>query len=847
MFKRTRLAIRIGRRSLARHRGRSLAMIVLLTLPLCIAVAFSVALTSAQVPPERIPYLRTGHSQVMLTFGGADSAKPAAEGLEAQKQQLAAAGVSLDWLAAQMTVRLPATAGNKLVTGAFYGAQNWAIPEFDGRFDLVTGHLPAQGAAEVALSRAAMSALAVDIGGTINLDGTGQLTVVGQLIDPRDTERIWAIAGLEALLDAEGKRDSSQRAEAPASLNWYGTVELPRDVLVAGGWQITDRGQQSAYVQDPVLASIIPLVTPVLALTLAFAALLAGAGFALGAAELRTEIGALQAAGAGRRLIRSVLHAQGVICAGISLALSTVIGIGLAWLGLGPLSRAFAQIWAPVPQINILHLAAIWVFGLIVIVGSCRLATKSVAKLTIRQALHPDPPLDLMPKPSRLANTVAISCAIVLVVTLVLLAVSKAPSLILLAAVVAFSGIVALRRPTARVLGMVYRRLGLPGRIVARSTAFAPGRLSGQIAAVTAVVFISGLILTFYSGLTAKVTRTIMPRLPEGAAMLNSTATAPAALIAELRQHFGSAQPIQVDYATIPKIDGTTDGPVFLNTRVRQCQQQALACQDDPGIHDIQPIGMVSTEHLERIFGRPISGAERMAWDAGGVLVTSPDFLFDGRLAELDELRSRRPVNIDIATLPVVVVSGLALYSGAEMPNAFAKMSTSGPLVSSGQSMWYFPPQKADTPISDQAKAVADKMIFDMIGGGFVSVQRPPPAIEAMRIITIALTGVLIILVTLVSAITASMCMRDMAVEWAVLRRIGAPRAMIQRCAAILGLVPGLVASTLGIIATALIAPLAVRAFDAPIAMWAFGVFLGGIAIALGATMLATRLLSPKR
>ncbi len=303
-----RALARVARRDIARHRGRSLLVTLLVLLPVA-AMVGGVAVYRTTQP--------TVESQDVERMGRADLI---AQGISEEKLRSYLPDGSIVEPVGFGDGRLIVPGAKPQVTIRAVALDGLA----QGMLVLLDGRLP-KGASEVAISAPTTEISKVGVGGTLTLDGGPPLAVVGLvenptylldrlvLVDPRSFETgtegvgTWLV-GLPEGADAEAIVASTYVGESEERTAYIDSRQSSR---------------LTAFGGDSVSA-ILVLGT----LALVEAALIASAAFAVSIRRRQRELGLLAATGATPRQLAGTVVAEAAILGAVAAVGGVVVGIG---------------------------------------------------------------------------------------------------------------------------------------------------------------------------------------------------------------------------------------------------------------------------------------------------------------------------------------------------------------------------------------------------------------------------------------------------------------------------------------------------------------------------------------
>ncbi|MCP2256726.1 ABC-type transport system, involved in lipoprotein release, permease component [Streptoalloteichus tenebrarius] len=836
----TALAARLAWRSLAANRTRSLLLVLLIALPLTLSSAVSVLVSTSSIAPEERRQLAMGMAATRVAIPGVSETatkESAARGGELIRQH----GGPNAQPHPELRATLDVASGDRLITATTYGLEEPASSLHDGRFPLVEGSLPTQ-SGQIALSVAAVERLRAEVGRPVRLGSSGEVTVVGTIVDPTNTQRLWAVSPLDDVV-----RAATASTTAQPWMSWL----LPPGVGAEGrwpvdqGWRITSR-QAAGESDDIVQTEINGMLFGLLALALGFVALLAGAGFAVIAADARRDLGLLGAVGAEPHQGRRVLTWHGVLVGLAAAVVGTILGLGTAAVLTSPVSGWFYQLWGPARP-SVVLLSSIAGMGVLSAVLSARVAGRRTAGLSVLAALRPRPPA-ADPRAGYRALRWALGCAIALAMSIVLLFLARTEVLVVVAGLTAVAAMAAGCMSVTPWLARRASRAGLAVRLAVRSAILTPGRSAALTATLGSVVLVAGIVLTGLGGLTAKMAEDARPVLPRGGAMLNAYSALPEKLVDEVSATLGSRPGFQITYASLPQA-----GPIDLDSQSFRCLRQhgprpgrgdrCVQGSDFPAMP--HKAGIVSGEGMRTILGRSLSESEQRAWDGGAAIVLSEDLLVDGMVREF-----ARGVTTS-RTFPGIVTPGIGFFTGSEMPNAYFSPdgAKAAGLAPSDQVMWYFPPQERDgDPLvpseeaQDRATALVKSSVAD---GGYVYVDRGPPAVKAIGTIYLVAALVVLGLILLIAVIATALGNGELRPEWATLAGLGAAPRFRRNLSASLAAVTSTMGSAVGLVAVGLIAPAQVQAMGISLVLEPWLVLSAGCLVAIGVSTAVGWLLAP--
>ncbi|MDV6278456.1 ABC transporter permease [Rhodococcus erythropolis] len=818
-----RISLRLAFRSLARNRRRSALLVALIFAPMFAACTLSVLISTSAGPVGQRATLAIGTAQARITDPSLSTLAP----LDARahgEQTIEALTGDGRGLVPEVAATITLTAGDREVSAGLSGIQDWHSPVFDGRFRLSSGDTPV-GSDQIVVSESVAQRLQLGLGDMVQIgDHQASARVTGIGVDPRNTDRSWGVGDIDVI---------SAAAAAPGTrpvVSWLVPEgePFPFDAVQQQGWRVTDRAI-AAQVADPVRGALTVMLVPALVLALAFAGLLAGTGFAMSAADLSRELGLLGVLGATPATVSAVLLFQGLLIGLGAVAAAMAAGITCAVLLTSSVAGWFTEIWGPARP-NYLFLLLIGALGLTAACISNALSTRVIRHAPPLAALRPVPP-HITVRSSRRGATWALGSGLTLVISLAVLALTHAQALIFFIGVVAVVCAGAAVLASLPFLTVMTSKAPLIVRLATRSIMLTPGRAAGQIAAISAVVLVAGMVLTALGGLTDKMAREHIPALPAGAAMLNTYSAAPASLPGQVAELLGSAQPVRIDYAVWD--DGTL---VDLDTPSFRCIRMSADCDAAvstfPG--EPQKVGVTDVHGIETILNRPLTAPELRDWDAGTAIALSSELVDDGAATgySFDGTPARK--------MSATIAPDTAYFAGSELPNAYisAGAPRSVPMRSGTQTMWYFTPTKqteGQGVSSDQEDRANHLIATSVADGGYLYVDRGAPAAAAINTIYTCAAAAMFLLVVLLSIVTVALTITDLAPELRALDELGASPRFRRKLAAALAANSAVLGVTVGIVGTAVIFPALAAALGIGWVITPWLVLCGGAAATVAA------------
>jgi putative ABC transport system permease protein len=304
-----RATTRIARRNIARHRGRSALIALLVLLPVAAMVAAISILRTTTPTKDMLDASRMGRADLLAQVGTEEELHgylPAGSIVEPMVQ--AQGRIVLE--GARPTVALRAMRVDGLAQGIL---------------TLVEGRVP-HGSGEAAITRPVAKLAGVSIGSSLTLDGRPQLTVVGFVENPMFLEE-------RAVVVEPGSIEMEAESQ-----EWL--IDVPDgadpDAIVAAtylpGTDVQQIGLMSRNIglfppgEDTYGSTVLVFG----ALALLEAALIASAAFSVSIRRRQRELGLLAAVGASTRQIAATVVAEAAVLGAVACAGGVVVGVAIA-------------------------------------------------------------------------------------------------------------------------------------------------------------------------------------------------------------------------------------------------------------------------------------------------------------------------------------------------------------------------------------------------------------------------------------------------------------------------------------------------------------------------------------
>lgn len=318
-----RATTRVARRNIARHRGRSALIALLVLLPVAAMVAALSILRTTSPTKDMLDASRMGRADLLAMVVTEEELRP--------------------YLPAGSVVEPVVQGQGRLVLEGARPGVNLRAMRVDGLaqgiLTLTAGRAPA-GSTEAAISDSVADLAKVELGGTVVLDGYAPMTVVGLVENPMFLEeRAVVVDPASVTVDAELGTQEWLIA-VPAGVD---PDEIVRATYVDGDGS----GQEGQVQKIGLMSRNIGLFPPSLgdsysptilvfgALALLEASLIASAAFAVSIRRRQRELGLLAAVGATSRQIAGTVLAEAALLGAAACLGGVALGIGISF-GLEP-------------------------------------------------------------------------------------------------------------------------------------------------------------------------------------------------------------------------------------------------------------------------------------------------------------------------------------------------------------------------------------------------------------------------------------------------------------------------------------------------------------------------------
>jgi putative ABC transport system permease protein len=363
-----RLAVRLARRDLFKHKARAIIALVMVTLPVLAVVAIDILIQTSDVSTAESVDRQLGtNATALVRREGPTSSRPGhrAPATEADVEKAIGRRTMLAYGTSDAVV---ATAkGNEIVT---VGLVDGSAPLAHGLYRLTSGHWPSA-PGQVVVNQPLHDQGVADRLTVVSRDRSEKTyDVVGTVVDAttRTGPVVVGLPGWLPDMDAPGTPQHGWLIDGPrltgrdmARLGALGVSALDRYQLTHPGVVHNDYGDGDQTAQVAALVIVMALIEVVL---------LAGPAFAVGARKQQRSLALLVSSGGTPRQSRRVIIAGGWILGVTAGVVGVVGGIGLGWV-LQPVVQHFDDLWLGPFEIPWRHLAAVAVFGLVSALIAC--------------------------------------------------------------------------------------------------------------------------------------------------------------------------------------------------------------------------------------------------------------------------------------------------------------------------------------------------------------------------------------------------------------------------------------------------------------------------------------------
>ncbi|MEN2738021.1 FtsX-like permease family protein [Microbacterium sp. X-17] len=672
-----RVTGRLAWRSVARSRGSSALVVLLVALPVAGLAGAAIFGESHRATPEQAATLQLGRAQSWIESTGIRPApeqavddprysrgfagRPPAEALAPPTGPPAMIPAGSAPLTLTETTAVIDTAGGRGRVDVTVG-DAWD-PLVEGRYVPIAGETP-HGPAEAMVSPGLLTRLGAGIGDTVTLSESGAtFTITGTLrrADQQESEeRLFLPNGAASLPEPTGASarwylaDWQPTATQLRELNDAGYVAYAHDLATAPPpGAFVSGGDASAQWSMLVIGAVVAVFSGYLVV------LLAGAALAVSARRQQRALAVASSVGAARRDVFRVVLLQGAFLGALGAAGGLLLGAGGAAIALAATDRgAVSTFWGNWGfRLPAALIAAIAVFALLIgtlaAVAPARSATRGDPLWALRGARRPArlnarrPVGGLVLVLGSVGLTVASGLTIAAMVpqgpseTIEPLRIAALIALVL-GPVVFQVGVILAGHWIFVVLSRPIARLGHGARLASRDAAAAPSRVVPAFAAIAATVFAASFVLSVIALNAASAVRAYAYSAPEQSLLARVVAgeeSSQDTLLASAHALLEGTEPAPAGMAVLgsprpPLYDRTTHEPVdpdaseFFVARNHDPRCPSCAWQEDRGAQ----LTIVAPEDLETVLGVSLRPETLAAYRGGAAVAASPDLVHDGMI-----------------------------------------------------------------------------------------------------------------------------------------------------------------------------------------------------------------------
>lgn len=550
------LAGRIARRNARRARGRSILIVLMMTVPV-LAVSAVATVAASTVPTEaELVEINLGQTQAIVRV----AASPG-DGLE----QGAGAPVQGYWDVPRDGVGQPLTESSgetvdpaDAIDAPVVGVTTFSVtvetpagyrsvgaiagevlqPAFEGRWNLVEGRAPRTDR-EVSVTAALLETLDIALGDTVRAVAPqrGMLTVVGVHKTATEPDSATSFVMREGALGVASAAEAPQSAEffvlGDEPLLWDDVLELNEQGLAVGSRAVIlgDEPTPGAIPEQPfsqfgAAMSYIALAAMVGGFLMLQVVLLSAAAFMVGARQQQRSIAIMASVGAEAKTLRRSVSGAGITLGAVSALVGVGLGVPVGWFAVQLLDDGNARTW-PGLHIEPISLAVVAIVavlaGWIAAIIPARIASRVDIVTALRGARKPAPP-----RPGRGIAAVSILIAGIALGLAggVILATVRAigtyePTwdiaavvLIIVGAITAQLGILLGLPAILRLFGYLARGARTSVRLAVRDISRNSGRTVPVAAALMTTVFLSSFLMAIIGASQAEAEASYAPRAP---------------------------------------------------------------------------------------------------------------------------------------------------------------------------------------------------------------------------------------------------------------------------------------------------------------------------------------------
>jgi len=390
-----RLAFRLARRDLLKHKARAIIALVMVTLPVFGVVAADILSETTSVSTvEGIDRQLGSVATASLRLGGdhqvVQSIDPSSGWGTGKRLDRSATQADIEKVIGRRTMQ-PLNLAVQVLAETSHGRELARADQIDpstplasGLYRLVSGRWPS-GPGQVVVNQALRDRGIGETLTVVSRDSSERKVQVVGTIEDASTRTFPVVVGLPGWLPAgpsEADMGGGPTGVTPGpgwlidgawitpaqlhALNDLGVVVADRYMITHADEFHDELGSDGGYSDDET-AQVIALIV---VMALIEVVLLAGPAFAVGARKQQRSLALVVASGGTPTQARRVIVAGGWLL-GLSAAVGgVVLGIGAAW-ALQPVAQRFSDTWLGPFQIPWSHLAAVALFGLVSALVAC--------------------------------------------------------------------------------------------------------------------------------------------------------------------------------------------------------------------------------------------------------------------------------------------------------------------------------------------------------------------------------------------------------------------------------------------------------------------------------------------
>ena len=691
-FSAIRAQARLGRRHIARHRGRSALITLLVLLPVAAMVA-GISIFQTMQP--------TSEEQTVHRMGRADLIGQAPS--EAELREHLPAGSTIEAL-----LHIEA----RLIVGGSRPGVGLRAMKLDGLAQgmlTLTAGRPPQGTTEAAISEPVADLAGVGVGGMVMLDGGRSLTIVGMVENPfylgdRAVVVDPGAANVEAeyiewLIDVPDGVDP----EAVVAASYVPGSEVPAISLVSRTTGLLAAGESTS-----------PTILVFGALALLEAGLISSAAFAVSIRRRQRELGLLAAAGATGRQLAGTVVAEAALLGAAACFGGVVVGLLIA-LAIAPFLDDLTEHRNGPLVVNAVGLVGPVMVGFVAAMIAAVAPARTVARLPVLRALSGRRPAEASARRTLVIGVAFIALAIGMTIAGATMQSDFSEARVLLmmgGAVLGTLGFGACAPWLLERLELLAARLPLAGRIAFRDTARARSRSSPIVTAILSGLAASVAIGAWAASNAASEREFWHPSLHDDQLVIFGAGAQSAgqALLA-LDGVIGGTSITKLYPKDQAWFSYEFPGALHADGRLVNIYERCENCGGEFGPHKISDVSAGTPELLAMAHAE--SAAEALRQGRVVLLSTEPITATTMEVVRYDETGE---VATTVMTLPVTVVH--VSISGGLLPEGFLPDSAIDELelVPGGEGGGDFPfVVRYDHPVGDGELAHARQ-----IAGGFV-------------------------------------------------------------------------------------------------------------------------------